>query len=498
MKLLKSSASFFLGTLLSRVLGFVRDATIASYFGASHVSDAFFIAFRLPNTFRRVLGEGGFNPAFVPMYAKATKEGRGDEFLSKVFSLYIISIVLITVTGTLLSEYVVRLLAPGVHSTQTFELAVYMARFLFSYLVFVGLSALFMGVLNVKGSFFIPAVAQAVFNLAFTITLLLSTDSIGYRALILGVLLGGLAQVLINIPFLLKHGVRLSSRLRMDEEVKEFLKRLLPSLGSFGVGQLSLFIDTFLASFLGKGVISYLYYANRLFLLPLSLISTSVANALLALLSSKGRNKEDIELSMRVIILLTLPASAGLVALSGEIVELVYRRGSFSQEDSLITAKVLSIYSLSLVFFSLSKILSSELFSRGDTFTPMKASLITVVSEGMSAYTFAFLLGFGMWGLPMGTVLSSIINLGYLSSKVENSLGYVRAVSGTLLKGLIASATMVYLLYILKDLLVIPLLIKVPLLILTGAIAYFCVSLVLREELSLSLFKSLIKKVGYP
>jgi len=497
MKLVRFALGFAFGTLLSRILGFLRDAAIAYYFGATHVADAFFIAFRIPNSFRRLLGEGGFNAVFVPLYTKSIEEGREKEFLSKVFTFYLITNLLITLTGVLLSEYIVSLLAPGIRDDETFALAVFMARFLFLYLLLVGITAFFMGVLNVRGNFFIPAVSQAVFNFFFLIVLLLIADSYGHLALIAGVLTGGVFQVLINLPFILRERVPLSVRLKFDEDVKLLLRRLLPALGGFGVNQLSLFIDTFLASFLRTGAISYLYYANRLYQLPFGVVSVGVANSLLSILSRKDSDREgQVTLAFRVLILLMVPASAGLFLLSEEIVRVVYHRGSFTSEDVKFSAGALSIYSFGLLFFSLQKSLSAFFFSQGDTKTPVKASLITVLSEGVAASFLAFVIGLGVFGLPMGTALSSLVGLAYLwkRSSVKPSL---RPVSSTLWRVFVATLLMGVYLYILKGTGLSPV-VTVLISVSSSVAIYFLVLYLLREDLTLRLGKRLVEKLLNP
>ncbi len=483
MKLVRFAFSFALGTLLSRILGFLRDAGIAYYFGASHVSDAFFVAFRIPNSFRRLLGEGGFNAVFVPLYTRALEEGREREFLSKVFAFYILSNALVTLLGILLSEQIVSLIAPGVRESETFELAVFMARFLFVYLLLVGLNAFFMGVLNVRGSFFVPAFSQGVFNLVFLLALLLLADSYGHIALIAGVLVGGVFQVLINLPVLIRERVSLSMSFRFDEDVKLLLKRLIPALGGFGVNQLSLFIDTFLASFLRTGAISYLYYANRLYQLPFGVVSVGVANSLLSLLSRKDSDKgQELTTAFRLILILMIPASAGLFVLSEEIVRVVYHRGSFTEEDVYFSSGALSIYSLGLVFFSLQKSLSAVFFSRGDTKTPVKASLISVLSEGALAYLFAFLMGFGVFGLPMGTALSSLVGLGYLWFRVQER-PVLRPTLATAIKSLSSTALMVGVIYSVKGIglnSAVVVVISIP----TAILVYFTALYVMGEKLA--------------
>ncbi len=497
MRLVRFALSFALGTLLSRILGFLRDAGIAYYFGATHVSDAFFVAFRIPNSFRRLLGEGGFNAAFVPLYSKAVEEGREREFLGRVFTLYLLVNGLITVAGVLLSEQIITLLAPGLRGTETFSLAVFMARFLFLYLILVGLNALFMGVLNVRGRFFVPAVTQAVFNGVFLAVLILLSDTFGYVALIAGVLAGGVCQVLLNVPSLIRAGVRLSPRLGLDGDVRLLLRRLAPALGGFGVNQLSFFIDTVLASFLKTGTISYLYYANRLYQLPFGIISVGVANSLLSILSRSGADRgAETTAAFRLIILLTLPASVGLALLSEEIVSVVYGRGNFLTTDAEVTADVLVLYSVGLVPFSLQKVLSAEFFARGDTATPVRVSLATVLSEGVFAALLAFGLGLGIYGLPAGTALSSLVGLVLLlrRSGVKPDCGEIMRTS---LKSVLSVSGMVAVLYLLGELTDDPLR-RVSLSIPVSALVYLFLLLLLRESLTLRLLKSLVEKLRNP
>lgn len=497
MKLARFAFGFALGTLISRILGFLRDATIAYFFGASHISDAFFVAFRIPNTFRRLFGEGGFNAVFIPLYTKAIEEGREKDFLKKVLGFYIVSNLSATLLGILLSEYIVSLIAPGLRNRETFSLAVFMARFLFLYLFLIGLSAFFMGIMNVKGKFFIPAVSQAVFNAFFLAVLLISAERFGYVALIVGVLTGGIAQILIYLPYLFKDRVSLWISLKFDDEVKTLLKRLLPALGGFGVGQLSVFIDTFLASFLRTGAISYLYYANRIYQLPFGVISVGVANSLLSLLSKRGIDRgRELTNAFRLIAILTVPASAGLFLLSEEIVRVVYYRGSFTETDVFYSSKAISLYSLGLFFFSLQKTLSSSFFSRGDTRTPVKASLLTVLSEGAFASILAFVIDLGVLGLPAGTSLSSLTGLIYLLIRTKDRPIWSTFMK-TLLKVSIGTGVMALFILLLKVLNIghtTTLMVAIP----VGASLYLLSLVILKEDLTLSLGKGFVKKLLNP
>ncbi|MFN3599522.1 MAG: murein biosynthesis integral membrane protein MurJ, partial [Aquificaceae bacterium] len=491
MGLIKHSLSFSIATLISRVLGYVRDALIAYYFGVSYISDAFFVAFRLPNTFRRLFGEGGFNAAFIPIFTKRSKEGTEKSFLNSVFTYYTLFNLITVLIGILFAEGIIRLIAPGIVKKDYFYLAVFMARFLFSYLFFVGLSAFFMAVLNTRGVFFIPAFAQAVFNMVFALCLALGVDLFGYYALILGVLLGGFFQLLFHLPSVLSLGLLPKPTLKRDKDLSLLLKRLLPALMGFGVAQLSFLIDTFLASFLALGAISYLYYANRIFQLPLGALSVGVANSLLSLLSREIDPRDNITLAFRFITLLALPATGGLIVLSKDIIALLYGRGRFSQEDVYIAGSVLAVYSLGLVFFSLQKVLSSVFFAKGDTKRPVLSSLFAVFSEGLLAFLFAFVLKLGVVGLALGTASSSLVGFGYLLFSWKEKSIDLRAYAKSLLRGFLATLMMCAFLIAVKPsphqlLYVIPM----------ASIIYWFILLLFKEPLALRLLKGFIKKGG--
>jgi putative peptidoglycan lipid II flippase len=496
MGLIKHSLAFSFATLLSRLLGYIRDALIAYYFGVSHITDAFFIAFRLPNTFRRLLGEGGFNAVFIPIFATRLREGTHRAFLNSAFTYYTLFNLLITLLGMLFAEWVIRLIAPGIAKRDYFELAVFMARFTFSYLFFVGLSSFFMALLNTRGVFFVPAFAQAVFNIVMSLCVALFSQAFGYHALLLGVLAGGLAQLLFNLPSALQHKLIPEPTLERDKDLSLLLKRLIPALLGFGVAQLSFFVDTFLASFLALGTVSYLYYANRIFQLPLGALSVGMANSLLALLSNGQEVRNNTTLAFRFISLLTVPASTGLFLLSEPIVALLYGRGRFSQEDISITAKVLAVYSLGLMFFSLQKVLASVFFARGDTRTPVLSSLFAVLCEGLLAFLFAFLLRLGAVGLAMGTASSSLIGFGFLLWRWKEKEIDLKDYLKSLLKALLASACMGLFIHIVKPS-PLELLYVIPL----SALIYWLVLIALKEPLAslpLSLGKSLVKKLTNP
>ncbi len=495
MGLIRHSISFSFATLLSRIFGYVRDALIAYYFGVSQITDAFFIAFRLPNTFRRLLGEGGFNAAFVPIYAKDIKSGREKQFLNSAFTYYALVNLLVTLLGILFADILITVIAPGIRDKPHFELTVFMARWLFSYLFFVGLSSFFMAVLNTRGIFFVPAFAQAVFNLVFSLVIALASNPFGFYSLIWGVILGGIAQAFFNLPSLLRSGVILGFSFKLDEDVKLLVKRLIPSLLGFGVAQLSFFIDTFIASFLHAGSISYLYYANRIFQLPLGAVSVGMANSLLSVLSKGEDKKFNIHLALRFVSLISLPATFGLTALSDSIIALLYRRGKFSQEDVFIASSVLGAYAVGLTFFSFQKVLSSVFFAKGDTKTPVKASIVSILSEALFGSFYAFFLKLGVFGLALGTSTSALVGFSYLFSKIEKEVITVKDLLQILYKPLLASIVMVFVVWLLKTWLTeaIWILLIIPI----AMLVYFLSLLFLKDSLSLALvsrLKSLVEQ----
>ncbi len=491
MKIIRASLAFSSATFISRIAGYLRDAGIAYFFGSSTVTDAFFIAFRLPNTLRRIIGEGGFNAVFVPLYAQSIKKGEDKEFLSRIFSFYMGFIILLTLLGILLSKPIVYLLAPGFAGTETSNLAVYIAKWLFLYLPFIAVSSYFMGVLNTHKEFFIPAFSQAVFNITMLLLLILFAERFSYYSLIAGVLAGGIFQVLIYTPAIFKLKISIKLSFVYDEKVKSLVKRLVPSTISFGISQISFFVDTILASFIGTGAISYIYYANRIFQLPLGLFSVGAANSLLSFISSGGDEKESTKLTSGMIFLLIFPSSLGLIVLSLPVVSFLYRRGEFTFEDAIITSSILSIYSVSLIFFSLQKLTASIFFARGDTVTPAKVTAIYVFSEALFSLIFAFGLKLGLYGLPLGTLVASIISFFFIYRKVEYKfLKYVRE---TIIKAFIASIFMALILKFISISLEMSYLLQVIFLIPLGALIYGLILLILKEPLTHMLLKRVLK-----
>ncbi|MGC9286452.1 MAG: murein biosynthesis integral membrane protein MurJ [Hydrogenobaculum sp.] len=491
----KNALFFSIAVFISRILGYIRDAVFAYYFGVSYLSDAFFIAWRLPNTLRRLLGEGGLNASFVPIYGELYKkdEELSNRFFSGVFwYLAFINLVIITLT-ILFAPYVVKIIAPGITNPLAVEKAAFFIRFLIVNQMFFSINALLMGALNVKGVFFRSAFTQAIFNISMIIFIVVFEHSFGIFSAVIGALVGGISQVVFLFLKAVKLNIKLSFCFKLTEHIKTFFKRLIPALLGFGVAQLSFFVDTFLASMLGKGVISYMYYANRLFQLPIGLMSVGLANALLSSLSlGEDKTKRTSE-ALALISIFTIPASFGLFSLSKDIINLLYHHGLFNEKDALNTAHVLAILSLGITFFSWQKILSSAFFANKDTLSPSLSTLIGVLVEGTSGYTFAFLMHLSFIGLAMGTVLSGLSSFLFLTWRSKGNFIDLKMLISSCLKALVGAFLMCIFILYFKKLVPYPWL-RIAIFIPAGALVYLLFLFLLRETFVISIFKSLKKK----
>jgi len=444
----RASLLFSLGILLSRIFGYIRDATIAYYFGASAVSDAFFIAFRIPNAFRRIFGEGGFNAVFIPFYGEAVKRNTGEEFLRKTFGLLITFSLLVVLIGIFFSKEIISVISPGIKGKYTFNYAVEFLKFTILYLPLVSFYAYSMAILLVRGKFFIPSVSQTLFNLGFILSLVILFNTFGHYSLVLAVLIGGLFQIIPNVLLLLREKLLKLPKFSLDEEIRNFLKKFLFTLGGFSANQLSLFVDTFLASFLEVGSISYVYYAARIYLLPISLFSISLSNTLLAFLSTKKGKGKDTEVAFKLTLMLSIPSSIGLFLLSKEIVSVLYKRGNFSEEDLIYTSGLLSIYAFSIPFYSLQHILKSIYYSRKNVELPTKSAFLSVFLEAFWGSFFIFLLGFGVYSFPFAALISSIVTFIFLYLNLPEKLAIPYK---SLVKYIVASIAMGLLIYLVKS-----------------------------------------------
>ena len=431
----KSSFIVSLSILGSRVLGLARDVTIASLFGATSLTDAFFVAFRIPNLLRRIFAEGAFSSAFTPAFSKKLNVSREEakRFAGEFFTVLLLSLSITVVLGEILSPLIIKLVAPGLPE-KYFQLTVKLLREMFPYIFLVSLVAFFGGVLNGLEHFFAPAFSTALFNISLIVFALLLNRELSVEALAVGVVVGGALQVLLQIVFLKRLNFQIKPLLGFSEDVKKTLKNTVPGIFGFAVRQFSMLIDTVLASFLPSGAISYLYYANRFVQLPLGMFAVGLSQVLLPRLakSSKKSFREELLLGLALCSAVVIPASFGLIFFGKPVVDIVFNHGSFKDSDLSGTYAVLVGYSVGLFFFSVEKIITNAYYSLGEFRFPVTVSAVTLIFNFLANLLFCFVLGLGAPGLALGTSLTSFLNTLVLVKELEKRYGI--SVKGELIK----------------------------------------------------------------
>lgn len=425
MNLLKTLATVSGMTLLSRVLGFVRDAVIAHAFGAGLANDAFVVAFRLPNLLRRLFAEGAFSQAFVPILAEY-KNQRGDteakRLIDHVATVLALVLLAVSALGIVLTPVLIYLTAPGFAAdAEKFALTVELTRITFPYILFMSLVALASGVLNTWGRFALPAFTPVLLNISFIVMALLAAPYFDPPVLALAwaVIIGGMLQLAIQLPALARIGMlpKPSFSLR-DPGVNRILKLMLPAILGVSVAQISLIINTVFASFLPSGSVSWLYYADRLMEFPAGLLGVALGTILLPSLSKFHADSQPAEFSalldwgLRLTLLLTLPAALALALLGVPLLSTLFQHGAFSGADVLQTRTALVAYSIGLAGLILVKVLAPGFYARQNIRTPVKIALFTL------AITQLMNLAFIGWlrhaGLALAIGLASCVNAALL------------------------------------------------------------------------------------
>ena len=390
MNLLSSTSVFGFYTMLSRVLGYFRDILIAIFLGTSIYADAFFVAFRLPNTFRRLFAEGTFNAAFIPSYTEEKLKGEkvGKKFADEVFSLLLFFLIFLIIIVEIFTPFLVYLIAPGFYEdTEKYSLAIEFTRITFPFLLFVSLSSLLSGILNTNNKFAAAAAAPIVLNIVLILFLLISfyyNKNIA-KSLSIGVTLSGILQFIILVIFTKKfYFPSIRILIKFKERIKNFFKKLLPSIFSSGITQINILIGTIIASF-QSGAVSYLYYADRVYQINLAIAGIAVGTVALPNLSRsiKLNNQKSVDQiqnkSVELSLLLSIPAAFGLLIASKEIVNSLFGYGSFSRTDIINTSLAVTFFATGVPAFALIKVLSTFYFARNNTKIPFYISLISMI-----------------------------------------------------------------------------------------------------------------------
>lgn len=425
MNLLKALAAVGSMTFLSRILGFVRDTLIARVFGAGIYTDAFFVAFKIPNLLRRISAEGAFSQAFVPILAEYKKQRSYDEthaLINHVATLLGLFLVALTIIGMLAAPWVVQVSAPGFAVDKAkFDLTIDLLRITFPYIFFISLVSLAGGVLNTYGNFSVPAFTPVWLNVSFITAVLFVAPYFdnSVKVLAWAVFAGGILQLLYQIPFLLRIGLipRYSLNLK-DEGVWRILKLMGPAVFGVSIAQISLLINTIFASFLVTGSVSWLYFADRLMEFPTGVLGVALGTILLPSLSKSFADQADGEYSklldwgLRLTFILALPAAVALAVLSVPLVTGLFHYGAFDAHDVEMTRQALMAYSLGLLGLILVKVLAPAFYSRQNIKTPVKIALFTLISTQLM--NLVFIKPFQHAGLALAIGLGACINAGLL------------------------------------------------------------------------------------
>jgi putative peptidoglycan lipid II flippase len=437
-KITKAATAIGTGTLLSRFLGFFRDMVIAHFFGAGLAADAFFVAFRLPNLWRRLVGEGSLTISFIPVYTEYLTQ-RSEEETREVthiaFTIAGVVLLVLTLLGILFSPFLIRLIAPGFALIpEKFQLTVTLNQIIFPYLFFMGLFALSMGILNSLRQFFASAIAPIFLNISIIISVLLfhSVFQKPVMTLAFGVLAGGIIQFLFQIPFLVKKKVSFRFNFNFRHPaIKRIGRLMIPGLIGTAVYQINVFIDTIFASFLPSGSVSYLFYADRLMEFPLGIFAIAIGMASLPSLSglaSQGKLEEfknTLSFAFRLTSFISIPAMVGLIALKTPIVNLLFQRGVFDHTATGMTAKALLCYSVGLWAIAGARTIAPAFYSLQDTRTPLKIAIVCMAANVVLITIFIFFTPLKHAGLALATSLSSILNLVLLFRKLGPKLGEI-------------------------------------------------------------------------
>ena len=418
-------------TFISRILGFLRDIMIARIFGAGMATDAFFVAFRIPNLLRRLFAEGAFSQAFVPILAeykntRTAEETRG--LIDHITMLLGITLFIVTVVGIVAAPLIIYASAPGFSADpEKFNLTVALLQITFPYILFISLVALAGSILNTYGRFNVPAITPALLNLSFIGCALWLTPLLDPPVLALAwaVFIGGALQLAFQLPFLLR--LKLLPRIRLrnpDAGAWRVIKLMGPAVFGVSVSQISLLINTIFASLLATGSVSWLYYADRLMEFPAGLLGVALGTILLPSLSRHYSSNSSEEYSrlldwgLRMTMLLTLPAALALALLATPLITTLFHHGAFTDHDVWMTREALIAYSVGLLGLILVKVLAPGFYARQNIKTPVKIAVITLIATQLM--NLAFIIPFKHAGLALAIGLGACLNAGLLYYKLRS------------------------------------------------------------------------------
>lgn len=421
---------------ICRIFGYIRDMFVANFFGAGLFADAFYAAYRIPNLFRRLLGEGALSASFVPVFTehlttKSKKETQ--DLLNAVFTALFIILSTLSILGIIFAPEITKIVAWGFEiSPKKLELTITLVRIMFPYLLLICLAALLLGTLNALHIFFLPALSPLYLDFAEIIYILLIA---GYllspiKGLAVAVVIGGLGQFAFQLPILFTHGWHLQFKISFSQPgLKKIFLLMLPAMVGFSVEQINAFVDTLCGSFLREGSVTALYYSNRLMQLPLALFGIAMATVSLPMMAKSVSEKnftelkDTLSLSLRTVLFIIIPASVGLMVLAEPIVRLLFQRGAFTAEATRITSQALFYYALGTFAYAGTKIVAAVFYSLQDTKTPLKAAILALSLN--ITLNLILMVPMGVGGLALATAISSIVNFSVLLIILRLRIGKV-------------------------------------------------------------------------
>ena len=433
MNLLRILATVSSLTMVSRILGYVRDFFIARIFGAGLLTDAFFVAFKIPNLLRRLFAEGAFSQAFVPILAEhKNRSGDTKSLIDAIATVLFLALVIAAALGMAAAPIIVYLTAPGFAAEpEKFALTVTLLRITFPYIVFISLVALAAGILNTWNRFAVPAITPALLNVAFIVGAAFFAEHFDPPVLVLAwaVFAGGLLQLVFQVPFLLK--MKLMPRWRLDFShpgLRRVLLLMAPAAFGVSVSQISLLLNQIFASFLPTGSVSWLYYADRLMELPAGVLGVAVGTILLPSLSKYHASANATEYSrlldwgLRITVLLAVPSAVALAVIALPLIAMLFQYGRFGVEDAWMTRQALVAYSLGLVGMILVKILAPGFYARQNVATPVKIGIVTLVATQLMNLAFVGPLRHA--GLALAIGVGACLNAGLLYHQLRKNAIY--------------------------------------------------------------------------
>ena len=419
MNLVKSTGTFGLFTIISRLLGYLRDILIAIFLGSSLLADVFLVAFRIPNTFRRLFSEGTFNAAFVPSYASEIVKGKkqSNKFANNIFNFLFLGLFFLVLIVQIFMPFFVSIIAPGfVDDVNKMEIAINLTRITFPFLFFISLASFFSAILNSHNKFAAASAAPIILNVIL-IGILFFSKSLGDKLvyyLSYGVSLAGILQLLFLYKYVNKfYSLKFNFKFKIDKNVKIFFKKLLPSIFSSGITQINILVGTIIASFQASAV-SYLYYADRIYQINLAIAGIAIGIVVLPQLSKhiQSNKKDKILLiqnkALELSLFLSIPASIALLLGSESIISALFGYGSFNEVAAQNSARALYYFALGLPAFSLIKIFSTFFFANNNTKTPFYISLASVILNIIISIYYFNEIGFII--IPIATTISSWFN----------------------------------------------------------------------------------------